>query len=228
MSRRTGNRQTGNHIAEFDAALRRCPLIAILRGVAPHEVVGIGEALVEAGFSLIEVPLNSPEPFDSIALLAKTFAGRAVIGAGTVLRESDVAAVQAVGGTMIISPNTNIDVIAATVRAGLVSLPGVATPSEAFTALAAGATALKLFPAEGASPAVLKAMHAVLPSGVRVLPVGGITPDSLATWLKARAAGFGLGSALYTPGLTPAEVAARARSFIAALTAGSAGPGLRS
>lgn len=210
-----------NRNAEFDAAFHHCPLIAILRGVAPDEVVGIGEALVGAGFRLIEVPLNSPDPLDSIARLASAFAGRAVIGAGTVLRETDVGAVQAAGGTMIISPNTNIDVIAATASAGLVSLPGIATPSEAFAALEAGATALKLFPAEGASPAVLKAMRAVLPSGVRVLPVGGITPDSLATWLNAGAAGFGLGSALYAPGLAPGEVAVRARNFIAALEKGN-------
>lgn len=206
-----------SHITEFDAAFQRCPLIAILRGVAPHEVLWIGEALVETGFTLIEVPLNSPEPFESIALLAKAFADRAVIGAGTVLRTSEVAAVQSAGGTMIISPNTNIEVIAATKRAGLVSLPGIATPSEAFAALDAGATALKLFPAEGASPAVLKAMRAVLPKDVRVLPVGGITLNNLEPWLQARAAGFGLGSALYTPGLTPDEVAARARKFIEAL-----------
>jgi len=212
-----------SRIAEFDAAFQRCPLIAILRGVAPHEVVAIGEALVESGFELIEVPLNSPEPFESIALLAKTFAGRAVIGAGTVLRKQDVAGVQSAGGTMIISPNTNIEIIAATQHAGLVSLPGAATPSEAFAALDAGATALKLFPAEGASPTVLKAMRAVLPSDIRVLPVGGITPDNLAPWLKAGAAGFGLGSALYTPGLAPAEVAARARNFITALQEARAG-----
>jgi 2-dehydro-3-deoxyphosphogalactonate aldolase len=212
-----------SHIAEFNAAFQRCPLIAILRGVAPHEVVAIGESLIEAGFALIEVPLNSPKPFESIALLAKAFAARAVIGAGTVLLEPDVANVQSAGGTMIISPNTNIEVIAATQRAALVSLPGAATPSEAFTALYAGATALKLFPAEGASPAVLKAMRAVLPSDVRVLPVGGITPDNLAPWLQAGAAGFGLGSALYRPGLTPAEVSARARRFITALQAARAG-----
>lgn len=205
-------------IAEFDAAFHRCPLIAILRGVTPPEVVAIGEALVEAGFALIEVPLNSPEPFGSIELLAKALAGRAVIGAGTVLRKQDVAGVQSAGGTLIISPNTNIEVIAATQRAGLVSLPGIATPSEAFAALDAGATALKLFPAEGASPRVLKAMRAVLPNDVRVLPVGGITPDNMAPWLQAGAAGFGLGSALYVPGLTPAEVAVRARSFITAMT----------
>jgi 2-dehydro-3-deoxyphosphogalactonate aldolase len=211
-----------NHVAQFDAALQRCPLIAILRGVAPDEVVAIGEALIDAGFTLIEVPLNSPEPLASIELLAKAFSDRAVIGAGTVLRTVEVAAVQSAGGTMIISPNTNIEVIAATARAGLVSLPGAATPSEAFAALDAGATALKLFPAEGSSPTVLKAVRAVLPSDVRVLPVGGITADNLTPWLKAGAAGFGLGSALYKPGRTPAEVAAEARRFIAGLQAARA------
>lgn len=211
-----------NHVARFDAAFRRCPLIAILRGVAPGEVVAIGEALMDTGFTLIEVPLNSPEPLESIALLAKAFSDRAVIGAGTVLRVAEVADVQRAGGTMIISPNTNTEVIAATRRADLVSLPGAATPSEAFAALDVGATALKLFPAEGASPAVLKAMRAVLPSDVRVLPVGGITADTLAPWLNAGAAGFGLGSALYKPGRTPAEVAAQARRFMEALQAARA------
>ena len=207
------------HLAAFDSAFRQCPLVAILRGVQPDEVVAIGEALVETGFRLIEVPLNSPDPLESIARLAAALRGRAVIGAGTVLRETDVAAVQARGGTMIISPNTNTQVIAATAAAGLISLPGIATPSEAFAALAAGATALKLFPAEGSSPAVLKALRAVLPAEVRVLPVGGITPDNLAPWLQVGAAGFGLGSALYAPGLAPADVAERARKFIAAMTA---------
>lgn len=205
------------HIDEFNAALQRCPLIAILRGVIPDEVVAIGEALVEAGFTLIEVPQNSPAPFESIARLAKAFAGRAVIGSGTVLRKADVAGVQSAGGTMVISPNTNIEVIDATKRAGLVSIPGIATPSEAFIALDAGATALKLFPAEGASPTVLKAIRAILPSDVRVLPVGGITPDNLAPWVGAGAAGFGLGSALYKAGMTPSEIAGRARTFITAL-----------
>lgn len=184
--------------------------------------MAIGEALIDTGFTLIEVPLNSPEPLESIALLAKAFSDRAVIGAGTVLRVAEVADVQRAGGTMIISPNTNTEVIAATRRADLVSLPGAATPSEAFGALDAGATALKLFPAEGASPAVLKAMRAVLPSDVRVLPVGGITADTLAPWLNAGAAGFGLGSALYKPGRTPAEVAAQARRFMEALQAARA------
>jgi 2-dehydro-3-deoxyphosphogalactonate aldolase len=206
-----------SHITDFDAALGRCPLIAILRGVRPDEVADIGKALVEAGFGLIEVPLNSPDPLESIARLTDAVAGRAVIGAGTVLREMEVAAVQAAGGTMIISPNTNVAVIEATASAGLVSLPGIATPSEAFTALEAGATALKLFPAEDSSPTVLKALCAVLPSGVRVLPVGGITPQSLAPWLDAGGAGFGIGSALYSPGLAAGEVSARARKFIDAV-----------
>ena len=208
-----------SNVAAFDAAFRRCPLIAILRGVRPSEVVNIAEVLIEAGFTLIEVPLNSPEPLDSVARLAQAFTDRAVIGAGTVLRESEVAAVRAAGGTMIISPNANPKVIGATASAGLVSLPGIATPTEAFAALAAGATALKLFPAEGASPAVLKAMRAVLPADVRVFPVGGITPEGMTPWLSAGAAGFGLGSALYKPGLAADAVGMRARSFIAALAA---------
>lgn len=205
------------HIAAFDAAFARCPLIAILRGVRPDEVEDIGEALVEAGFGLIEVPLNSPDPFESIGRLAKRFEGRAVIGAGTVLRAEQVAAVQDSGGTMIISPNANTEVIGGTAAARLVSLPGIATPTEAFAALDAGATALKLFPAEAASPAVLKAMRAVLPSAARVLPVGGIAPDTMDPWRAAGAAGFGLGSALYKPGLSAAEVGANARAFVAAL-----------
>ena len=205
------------HVAAFDAAFARCPLIAILRGVKPDEVEAIGDALVEAGFTLIEVPLNSPEPLDSIGRLADRLKGRAVVGAGTVLTTADVAAVANAGGTMIISPNTNVEVVAATAGAGLVSLPGFATPSEAFAALAAGASALKLFPAEAASPAVLKALGAVVPGGTRLLPVGGIAPDNMAPWLAAGAAGFGLGSALYKPGMAASEVGDRARAFIAAL-----------
>jgi 2-dehydro-3-deoxyphosphogalactonate aldolase len=202
---------------EFDAAFARCPLIAILRGVTPGEVVAVGEALFDAGFRLIEVPLNSPAPLESIARLATAFANRAVIGAGTVLRAAEVEAVRKTGGTLIVSPNTNLEVIAATAKAGLVSLPGCATASEAFAALDAGATALKLFPAEGASPAVLKAMRAVLPRGVRLLPVGGITPGNMAPWREAGAAGFGIGSALYSPGVGLDEIARRARTFVEAL-----------
>lgn len=205
------------HVAAFDSAFARCPLIAILRGVAPHEVEGIGDALVDAGFTLIEVPMNSPDPLDSISRLARRFEGRAGIGAGTVLTEGQVEQVRAVGGTMIISPNANTRVIAAAAEAGMVSLPGVVTPTEAFAAIEAGATALKLFPAEGSSPAILKAMRAVLPRDMRLLPVGGIAPDTMGPWREAGAAGFGLGSALYKPGLTAAEVGTRARAFVSAL-----------
>ncbi len=208
-------------LAAFDAAFARCPLVAILRGVRPGEVEAIGEALVDAGFALIEVPLNSPDPLDSIARLARSVAGRAVVGAGTVLRQDEVAAVAAAGGTLIVSPDANPRVIAAAVAAGLISLPGIATPTEAFAALDAGATALKLFPAEGSSPAILKAMLAVLPKDIRVLPVGGVTPDLVAPWLRAGAAGFGLGSALYVPGRSADEVLARARGFFDAWRASS-------
>lgn len=206
-----------SHLAAFDAAFAKCPLIAILRGVKPDEVEAIGEALVSAGFTLIEVPLNSPDPFDSVGRLVKRLGDRALIGAGTVLREADVAAVADVGGTLIISPNANPRVIAASAAGGLVSLPGIATPTEAFAALDAGATALKLFPAEAASPTVLKAMRAVLPPAIRVLPVGGIAPDNMQPWRDAGAPGFGLGSALYKPGFTAADVGERATAFIQAL-----------
>ncbi|KHL26395.1 2-dehydro-3-deoxy-6-phosphogalactonate aldolase [Croceibacterium mercuriale] len=207
------------HRETFDAAFARCPLIAILRGVKPDEVEAIGDELVAAGFTIIEVPMNSPEPLDSIARLAKRLAGRAVVGAGTVLTTDALAAVQDAGGTVIIAPNADTAVIAEAARRGLVALPGIATPTEAFAALAAGAAALKLFPAEAASPAVLKAMRAVLPAGTRVLPVGGIAPDNMTPWQAAGAAGFGLGSALYSVGLDAAAVRSRADAFIAALAA---------
>lgn len=207
-----------SHIAEFDAAFARCPLIAILRGVKPDEVEAIGDELVAAGFTLIEVPMNSPDPLESVSRLAKRFAGRAVIGAGTVLKVAQVQAVADAGGTMIISPNANLDVIRASTAAGLVSLPGILTPSEAFAALDAGATALKLFPAEAASPTVLKAMRAVL-TEARILPVGGVSPDTMAPWIAAGAPGFGLGSALYKVGMTAEQVGANARAFVAALSA---------
>lgn len=214
-----------SHLAAFDAAFAACPLVAILRGVRPDEVEAIGDELVAAGFTLIEVPLNSPDPLASVAKLARRFAGVAIVGAGTVLTVEAVRAVIDAGGTMVISPNANLEVIAASAAAGVVAMPGVATPSEAFAALDAGATALKLFPAEASSPSALKALLAVLPKGIRLLPVGGITPETMAPWRTAGAAGFGLGSALYQPGLTAADVGGRARAFIAAI--GQAGAGAR-
>jgi len=203
--------------AAFDAAFAACPLVAILRGVRPDEVVAIGEQLVAAGFTLIEVPMNSPDPLDSVARLVAALGDRAMIGAGTVLTPAQVDSVREAGGRMVISPNMNADVIRASVAAGMVSLPGIATPTEALAALDAGATALKLFPAEAASPAVLKAMRAILPRETRVLPVGGIVPDGIGSWREAGAAGFGLGSALYKPGLSADAVGANARAFVAAL-----------
>ncbi len=206
-----------NAVDRFHREFSACPLVAILRGVKPDEVVGIGEALIDAGFTLIEVPLNSPDPFDSIERLARAFGDRAMIGAGTVLTLDDVRRLRDVGGEMVISPNMNIAVIAATRDAGMASLPGYFTASEAFAAIDAGATALKLFPAEAATPAVVKAQRAVLPRTMPLLAVGGITPDTMAPWRAAGANGFGLGSALYSAGASVETVAANARAFRAAL-----------
>ncbi len=201
----------------FDAAFAAAPLVAILRGLTPAEAPAVGDALVDAGFTLIEVPLNSPDPFDSIRLLVERVGDRALIGAGTVLTVDDVARVQDVGGTLIVSPNTDTDVIAATAARGMISMPGYFTPSEAFAALAAGATALKLFPADGTTPGYLKAQRAVLPKATRMLAVGGIVPENVAAWRAAGADGFGLGSNLYRPGKSADAVAAEARRYLSAL-----------
>ena len=195
-------------------AMARCALVAILRGVTPGEVEAIADALVEAGFAMIEVPLNSPDPLESIARLAGRYGPEVLVGAGTVLSVADVAAVRTAGGRLIVSPNVNAEVIRAST--GLVSLPGYFTPSEAFAALVAGATGLKLFPAEGADPVFLKAQRAVLPRETPLFAVGGVTVDSLAGWLAAGAQGAGLGSALYKPGMAASEVGQRARAFVAA------------
>jgi 2-dehydro-3-deoxyphosphogalactonate aldolase len=202
---------------QFDRLFGECPLIAILRGVNPQESEAIGDALVEGGIRIIEVPLNSPDPLDSIKRLSMRLEGRAMIGAGTVLKADQIDPIRAAGGQLVVSPSTNVDVIAATAAAGLVSCPGYFTPSEAFAALDAGAHALKLFPAEAASPAVVRAQRAVLPRDVRLIVVGGVAPDTMAPWLAAGADGFGLGSGIYRPGQTPAETLARARAFHQAL-----------
>lgn len=207
-------------IEAFRAHFAACPLVAILRGVTPDEAEAVGDALVEAGIRIIEVPLNSPDPLVSIERLAKHLGDDALIGAGTVVRTAQVAQVADAGGRIIVSPNVDVAVIAASVAAGLVSSPGYFTPSEGFAALQAGAHALKLFPAEAASPAVVKAQRAVLPRDVPLLVVGGITPAGMAAYRAAGADGFGLGSALYRPGQSAAEVAMQARGFVAALQEG--------
>lgn len=195
------------------------PLIAILRGLEPDEAVAVGEAIVAAGFVCLEVPLNSPRPLDSIRRLRDALDGRALIGAGTVLDVDSARAVLDAGGQMIISPNTNPEVIRAAKAMDLLSIPGFFTPSEAFTALDAGADALKLFPAEVAGPQGLKAVRAVLPAATRIYPVGGVDPGSVAGWRSAGASGFGIGSAVFKPGKTAEDVGIAARAFVAAWSA---------
>ena len=202
-------------IDDFQLHFTACPLIAIIRGVTPDEAEAIGSAILDTGIRIIEVPLNSPDPLESIRRLSATLGDRALIGAGTVLDPAHVAEVKAAGGRLIVSPNTNVEVIEETVAAGLVSSPGFFTPSDAFDALEAGAHALKLFPAEAASPAVLKSLKAVLPPHVPVIVVGGIGPDSMERWLTAGADGFGLGGGLYKPGQSAAETTEKARAYVA-------------
>ncbi len=206
-------------LSQFQTAMAACPLVAILRGVRPEEVVEIAEALIASGISIIEVPLNSPNPLASIELLVRAAGARALIGAGTVLSVDQVNAVAAVGGRLIVSPNVDPLVIRAATQSGMVVLPGYATPTEAFAAIAAGATGLKLFPAEAASPAVLKAHRAVLPHQVPILAVGGVDVSNMEAWRQAGADGFGLGSALFKPGMTASEVGMRAAALVGACAA---------
>jgi len=190
------------------------PLVAILRGLTPQEAPAIGAALAEAGFRILEVPLNSPQPLQSIELLARALGDHCLVGAGTVLTPGQVQDVASAGGRLIVMPHADTEVIASAHAMGLRCTPGVATPTEAFAALRAGADALKLFPAEQLPPPVLKAWRSVLPPGTALLPVGGITPERMAVYRQAGAAGFGIGSALYAPGTDAAEVGRRARAFI--------------
>lgn len=206
-------------VQTFHTHLKTCPMIAIVRGITPAEAEAVAGAILDAGFTIIEVPLNSPEPLKSIEIMAKAFGGRATIGAGTVLDPADVPRVKDAGGRIVVSPDTNVAVIAASVAAGLVAAPGYFTPSEGFAAIRAGAHALKLFPAEAASPAVVKAQLAVLPKHIPLIVVGGVKPDNMAPWVDAGASGFGLGSALYRPGISAADAAANARAFIDGLAA---------
>ncbi len=201
----------------FHVYFAQCPLVAIIRSVRPDEAEAIGRALYEGGIRIIEVPLNSPDPMASIRAIADSLGDNALVGAGTVLDPSDVHRVAEAGGQIIVAPNANLDVIRATVDAGLISSPGFFTPSEAFAALEAGAHVLKLFPAEAASPKVMKAIRAVLPKDVTVMAVGGITPDSMGAWREGGADGFGLGGGLYRPGQSPEDSLAKARAYVEAL-----------
>jgi 2-dehydro-3-deoxyphosphogalactonate aldolase len=197
--------------------LARCPLIAILRGVRPDEVVAIGEALDAAGIAIVEVPLNSPEPIESIRRLVQRFGSHMLVGAGTVMTPAQVEEIDAFGGRLIVTPHTDVAVVRAAKQHGLLACPGFATPTEAFAALHAGADAIKLFPAEASSPAVLKALRAVLPPDTPVLPVGGIDACTMQPWRAAGAAGFGIGSSIYKPGDTPDIVRAKAAGLLAGL-----------
>ncbi|HVF64052.1 MAG TPA: 2-dehydro-3-deoxy-6-phosphogalactonate aldolase [Casimicrobiaceae bacterium] len=203
----------------LETYLRELPLIAVLRGITPEEVPAIADVLVEAGFRILEVPLNSPRPFDSIASLAKRLGDRCLVGAGTVLRIDDVVRVREAGGRLIVMPHGDVAVVAEARREQMTALPGVATPTEAFAALDAGADGLKMFPAEALPPPVLKAWRAVLPRGTLIFPVGGIRPDNIETYWAAGASGFGTGSNLYRPGATANDVREIALRFRAAFDA---------
>ena len=200
----------------FETALQHLPLVAILRGLTPTEAEPVAHTLYQAGFRLIEVPLNSPDPFTSIARIRQCLPDDALVGAGTVLEASDVTRLQDIGGELVVMPHADTSVISAAKALGLISMPGIVTPTEAFAALKAGANALKLFPAELVTPAIMKAMRPILPKGTRLFPVGGITPDTMAPFLATGASGFGLGSALYSPGVSLAQLSRQAECFVAA------------
>ncbi len=199
-------------------ALAELPLVAILRGLAPENALAVGQVLVDAGFRIIEVPLNSPRPFESIEFLAKAFGPRALAGAGTVLRTDDVTRVKDAGGRLIVMPHGDTAIIREAKRQGMICVPGVATPTEGFAVLGAGADGLKMFPAEAMPPAVVKAWRAVFPPETLLLPVGGITPERMAAYFAAGASGFGLGSALFAPNMMPVAVRERAQAFLTALS----------
>jgi len=200
-------------MTELDQALDHLPLIAILRGIEPDNALAAGTILIDAGFRIIEVPLNSPDPLLSIERLVKAFGDRAIIGAGTVLQSSDIGAVAKAGGRLIVMPHADASLIRKADHLGLFCVPGVATPTEAFAALEAGADALKLFPAEAIPPAAVKAWRAVLQPPIKLLPVGGITPSTMASYIEAGASGFGLGSALFKPDMPTEMIAENAQAF---------------
>jgi len=201
----------------LDRAIEAMPLVAILRGIGPEDAVSVAERLVEEGLTIIEVPLNSPQPFRSIEAIAKAVGGKALVGAGTVLTPEDVIRVMEAGGRLIVMPHSDPVVIRASVEAGLPVVPGVVTPTEAFAALANGATALKLFPGELITPKIIRALMAVLPTGTKVIPTGGVDAGNLADYWAAGVSGVGVGGALYKPGKTAEQVQADARALVAAM-----------
>jgi 2-dehydro-3-deoxyphosphogalactonate aldolase len=205
----------------FAAAIAAMPIVAILRGVTPDEVVSVAQAIFDAGVRVIEVPLNSPDPLQSIAKVAAHFGDRAIIGAGTVLTVDDVARCKAAGAQIIVSPNMNPNVIRATVAADMISAPGCLTPTEAFAALDAGAHAVKLFPGELISAAAVKAMRTVLPREAIILVVGGVSANMISDYREAGANGFGIGGGIYRPGISPEQAGASAAAFVAALDRGA-------
>ena len=202
-------------LTQFQSHMDKLPLVAILRGLKPEEALAVGQAIVSAGFHILEVPLNSPEPLRSIQILAEAFPN-ALVGAGTVTTAQQVRDIKAAGGQLIISPHLDDNVVCESVNLGLIALPGVATPTEAFRAIALGAHGLKLFPAEMISPAVVKSMRAVLPSHIRLIPVGGIGSHNMADYRKSGASGFGIGSALFAPGKSASAVGESAAAFVQA------------
>lgn len=201
----------------LNACLEKMPLIAILRGITPEEALPVSDLLFEEGFSIVEVPLNSPDPMDSIAAIAKAHGNDMLVGAGTVLTAADVKAVAAAGGRLIVAPNFDPEVVKAAKAAGLYATPGILTPSEGFAALKCGADGLKVFPAEAAPPKVIKAMRAVLPKDVKVIPVGGINENNMADYWEVNANGFGIGSNLYKSGKSLDDVRAAAKALVAAV-----------
>ena len=200
-------------------SMSQCPLVAILRGIAPTEAVAVSGVLIEAGFRIIEVPLTSPDALVSIGRIGQEYGDRALIGAGTVTELTQVEAVHRAGGRLIFSPNCNLEVIRRTKALGMVSMPGCMTPSEMFDAIGAGADVIKCFPAEMISPAAFKAMRTVVPASVPMIAVGGVGPDNMADYLRQGAAGFGIGSSLYKPGREPAEIGRRAGDIVSAYRA---------
>lgn len=209
--------------AFLGAALESMPLIAVLRWITPDEVESVGEILIGADFKLIEVPLNSPDPYESIRRLSRSFGSEALIGAGTVMDPADVARVQDAGGRLIVMPHSDLEVVRAAHEAGLACFPGVATPTEGFASLAAGAAGLKLFPAENIPPAALKAWRAVFAQEIPLLPTGGVEPEMMADYVEAGASGFGIGGKLYAPGRALSQVHERAHAYAAAWRATQAG-----